>query len=264
MKTIIIAEIGSAWRFGDRQLGNAREAVSIARRAGADCIKFQWTSDPRKMEQRRNAPEGSYDILAWPEKWLKFIATYCEEYEIEFMCTVFLPEDVAILNPYVKRWKVASLEALDACLVQEMAATKKPIMVSLGAMTADDIGSSWLHLCLKLHCVASYPAPLHEMNLGTISYSVNEHPSYVTHGLSDHSGDELTGALAVACGASIIEVHFMLDYTPKDNPDYEHSHTPGGLKYYIINIRKAELMLGDGVKKVEPSEQWALKHKVRT
>jgi N,N'-diacetyllegionaminate synthase len=252
MKTFIIAEIGSAWRFGDLELRNAHQAIGIAKAAGADAVKFQFTSDPRKMEARRNVSSGTYDILAWPASWLAYLHQVCEEAGIEFMCTVFLPEDVATLNPYVKRWKVASLEAqaLDLLLVMRM--TGKQIISSNGMDN-----QHWAsHEYARLHCVTAYPAPQGELNISAIRSGYD--------GYSDHSGDELTGALAVACGASIIEVHFMLDYTPKDNPDYEHSHTPGGLKYYIINIRKAELMLGDGVKKVEPSEQWALKHKVRT
>jgi N,N'-diacetyllegionaminate synthase len=72
----------------------------------------------------------------------------------------------------------------------------------------------------------------------------------------------LTGALAVACGATIVEVHFRLDETRKDNPDFAHSLSPGNLTTYIANIRKAERMLGDGVKKVEASEVPMLQHRV--
>lgn len=102
-KTIIIAEIGSAWRFGWELRGDhvrqAKQAIDIAKQAGTDCVKFQWCSDPRLMERRRNVPEGSYSILAWPQEWIKEFYEYATAQGIEFLCTVFLPGDVAILNP---------------------------------------------------------------------------------------------------------------------------------------------------------------------
>jgi sialic acid synthase SpsE len=108
-----------------------------------------------------------------------------------------------------------------------------------------------------LHCVAAYPTPASQMNLSAIKY-----PGLLRCGLSDHSGDLLTGALAVACGAEIIEVHFRLDETRKDNADFAHSHDPWSLGEYVAAIRKAELMLGDGVKKIEACERDIVKHRV--
>ena len=257
MRTYVIAEAGSTWRFGQesQHLSNAREAIKIAKHCGADAVKFQWVSNPRLMEQRRKVQEGSYDILAWPERWIKFIATYCEEFEIEFMCTVFLPCDVEKLNPYVKRWKVASLEKGALDLLKAIAATEKPAIASVGA---DDMPFHELKRITGnpnrvLHCTAAYPAPLDQLNLKAVQY---------VDGYSDHSCNRLTGALAVACGAKIIEVHFKLGMTPENNPDFEHSLTYFGLEDYIKNIRMAELMLGDGIKRVMPCEEWALQHKV--
>lgn len=252
MHTFVIAEIGSAWRW--KFAGTAAEAsqaIAIAKDCGADAIKFQWTSNPREMEKRRNVKEGSYDILAWGKDKLEFIARECQESCIEFMCTVFLPCDVEALNPYVKRWKVASLESMSDGLIDAICETGKPGIVSAGAM-----GFVMLPPALNmatLHCTASYPAPLDQLNLKAIrSYS----------GYSDHSKNVLTGALAVACGAKIVEVHFKLIDTPVDNQEYDHSLFPYQLKQYIYNIRQAEMMLGDGRKKVEPCEEWALKHRV--
>lgn len=249
MKTFIIAEIGSAWRFGYDDVGNAKTAIEIAKDCGADAIKFQWVSDPRLMEQRRNVPIGSYNILYWPVGWLKEFYEHATACGIEFMCTVFLARDVQNLNPYVKRWKVASLEAADEKFVYAMRC--KEIIVSHGACMEGNYAG-----CKNIHCTAAYPATLDSLNLLAIA-----HHGY--DGYSDHSCDVLTGALAVACGAGIVEVHFRLNDTPENNPDYTHSHPPMDLRRYIANIRKAELMLGDGVKKIEKCEEWALKHKVK-
>jgi sialic acid synthase SpsE len=205
------------------------------------------------MEQRRNVPKGSYDILAWPAAWIGLIREYTESVGIEFLCTVFLPCDVAVLNEHVKRWKVASLESSCDELVNAMIVTKKDVIASYGA--TDDLQlTGWLHSAL--HCTLAYPASPESLNLRAIYRNGFD-------GYSDHSCDVLTGALAVACGAEIIEVHFKLPSTPNGNPDFPHSHFPDGLKQYIQNIRKAEQMLGDGQKKIEPCEEWALKHKVK-
>lgn len=252
-KTFVIAEIGSAWRFGKSEKQhreNAFKAIRVAKEAGADCVKFQWVSDPRAMEKRRNVKRGSYDILAWPKWWLADFHEACVLHDIEFLCTVFLPADVEVINPYVKRFKVASLEAQDGGLLQAMRHYGREMIVSHGVSGTGVYAS--VH---NLHCTASYPAPLESLNLSVIGTGYD--------GYSDHSCNLLTGALAVACGAKIVEVHFRLEKTPKDNPEYLHSHSPIDLMRYIENIRDAEIMLGDGIKKLEKSERWALKHKVK-
>lgn len=254
MHTFVIAEAGSTWRFGSAPSVQMLDAVSIAKECGADAVKFQWVSDPRKMEQRRNVPRGSYDILAWPIMWLPHVAEAANELNIELMCTVFLPEDVKVMDPYVKRWKVASLESGDNKLVTRILKTRKPIIVSWGC--SSDPGDRYANEDISnLHCTASYPANLESLNLKAIQWNYYD-------GYSDHSCNVLTGAIAVACGAKIIEVHFKLPDTPNSNPDFNHSLYPWQLTKYINNIREAELMLGDGIKKVQPCEEWALKHKV--
>lgn len=257
MKTLVIAEIGSAWRFGEDHLQNAYRAINMAKHCNADIIKFQWVSDPRAMEKRRNVPEGSYDILAWSKLWIAMLHEKCESVGIEFLATVFLPSDVEILNPYAKRWKIASLEAGDDELLAVMDRTGKPVIVSQGAMDATSPTRKKLFFRTTLHCTLAYPASSDQLNLSAIRVGCYD-------GYSDHSRNVLTGAIAVACGAEIVEVHFKLHDTPADNPDYGHSLRSEQLGNYIENIRQAELMLGDGVKKIEPCERWALKHKVKT
>jgi N-acetylneuraminate synthase len=270
VKTFVIAECANTWRIGTksaRHIEYAKKCILIAKRAGADAVKFQWTSDTRKMEQRRKVPDGTYTMLAWPQAWLNVFAAECERVGIEFMCSVFLPKDVATIAPFVKQFKIASLEASDFELFDACEFLHKPIIVSCGAMEYDELDAmvSSVASCdvpvSLLHCVASYPAPIDQMNLGVFR---SRHGSPFTgfSGLSDHSGDVLTGALAVACGAEIIEVHFRLDETRKDNADFAHSHDPWSLGEYIAAIRKAELMLGDGVKCVQPSEQAIRVHRV--
>lgn len=253
MGTFIIAEIGSAWRFGENHAQhhrNALEAIDTAKSCGANAIKFQWTSDPRAMEKRRKIRRGSYDILAWPREWLEDFHEACALHEIEFMVTVFLEKDVPVIAPYVSRFKVASLESEDHELIATMREFKKEVIVSHGASSG-----GLLPRVKNLHCTAAYPARPSELNLLAICSGYD--------GYSDHSAHIHTGALAVACGAGIVEVHFRLNNTPQTNQDYPHSLSRLLLRLYVSNIRRAEEMLGNGKKKIEKSERWALKYKVK-
>lgn len=269
VKTFVIAEAGSSWRIGTksaRHIEYAKKCIRIAKEAGCDAVKFQWTSDPRLMEKRRKVPEGAYTILTWPQAWLNVFAAECEHLGIEFMCTAFLPQDVSIIAPFVKRFKIASLEANNLELFDACEQQRKPIILSTGALghaqlcdIDSQIGSNAYGVKM-LQCTAAYPCPINQLNLSILAPSKFK----MVHGLSDHSGDELAGALAVACGAKIIEVHMRLDETRADNPDFVHSHDPWSLRLYVQNIRKAELMLGDGVKRIMPSEAGMVKHRVTT
>ncbi len=264
-KTFVIAEAGSTWRTGkaQRHLGYAKEAIWVAQRAGADAVKFQWTSNPGHMEHRRTVRPGTYEILAWPQEWLERLRTECGHAGIEFMCTVYLPQDVPIVAPFIQRFKIASLEAQDRELFDAHKPYGKPVIISTGCMTDDELSNYWVKTeCATLsrkflHCAAAYPPPVEHLNL----LALNRH---CISGLSDHSCDVLTGALAVAAGAKIVEVHFRIDGSRHGNPDYDHSLSPSQLKEYIANIRKAEIMLGDGQKKIEPCEHNMLTHRVLT
>jgi N-acetylneuraminate synthase len=275
VKTFVIAECATTWRIGTksaRHIEYAKQCILIAKQAGANAVKFQWVSDPRAMEKRRKVLKGTYTMLAWPKAWLNVFAAECEKVGIEFMCTVFLPIDIATIAPFVKRFKVASLEAMDLDFISSHLRFKKPMFISTGAMTRESVEilrdhafgyaeeKPWWWQCHEvklLQCSCAYPSPLNAMQLIQIQL-------YGADGLSDHSGDVLTGALAVACGAKTIEFHIRLDETRPENSDYQHSLPPAKFREYVANIRKAELMLGDGIKKVEACEQPMLAHRVMT
>jgi N,N'-diacetyllegionaminate synthase len=105
-----------------------------------------------------------------------------------------------------------------------------------------------------LHCVSGYPTPLEQVNLTVLR-------RWWCDGFSDHTANPLTGALAVAAGAKVLEVHFRLDETATDNPDYPVSLSPGGLRSYIYLARRAAEAMGDGIKRVMPSEEKNRRHR---
>ena len=259
--TFIIAE-AAATHDGD--LIHALELINIAKEYGADCIKFQWTSNRQQMAERRHVEDASaYRLLAFPVEWLPVLSKTAHDAGLEFMCTVFLPEDIPIIAPFVDRFKVASLESLDEKFMRAHYEYKKEIIVSAGACAAEDvtdIEGVWPYCDNKqvrwIQCTSAYPCPSNELNLSVISEGDLE-------GLSDHSSLLVTGAFAVCAGATIIEKHFRHRQTLESNPDYHHSLPPEGLGEYIRYIRLAETMLGDGQKRVTPSEEDLIKHRVR-
>jgi sialic acid synthase SpsE len=267
MRVFVISEAANTWRIGrvdEQHLRYARKAIVTAKAAGADAVKFQWTSDPQLMAERRKVLPDTYTILAWPAAWLPLLAKECERVDIEFMCSVFIPQDVATIAPFVQRFKIASLESHDRELLETCWRQQKPVVQSLGVLDIKEIGPAYIDDNLSLlHTTAAYPCPLSSVNLRVLQmrFTCAGNPR-VFQGFSDHTGDTLTGALAVAAGAEIIEVHFRLDETRKDNPDYLHSHSPNRLVEYVMNVRKTEIMLGDGVKKIEDCEKPLLKHRV--
>lgn len=333
-RVCVIAEIGSC--HGGR-VDAMMEAIHVAKQAGADAIKYQWVSSPERLAARRHAEDylAAYRTIAFHDGWLRELKVKCDEVGIEFMCTVYLPEDIPVIAPLVKRFKVASFEATDEeflhahdqwiredeWIVDGVGKTaithedgylpeckwrvpkaeyeeqkhgriigaftiRRELIVSTGM--GDEQGVDLLihgsETTAILHCVSAYPCPPEEANLAGIkairqlveqaeeeqedrirrTNSFAGVTSYeITIGYSDHTRSVLTGALAVATGAEIIEVHFRLDSTDPANPDYGHSLSPDQLRQYVQNVRFAELAMGSGIKKMQPSEERWAKYRVR-
>ena len=256
MSTFIIAEAGSCH---DGEFAMAIDLIQAAANAGADACKFQYWSSAIRLAERRQASDyfETYFKYKVPESWLESLKLRCDWLDIEFMSTVYLPEDIPIIAPYVKRFKVASFEAGDREFIEAHKVFDKPIIVSTGmSREGDQIGKTGLGDIFLLHCVSAYPCPVEQAGLATIR-------ARAYAGYSDHTHDVLTGALAVAAGARILEVHFRLDDTDPANPDYTTALSPGQLKDYISLVRKAELMLGDGIKRPQPCEAEMSKYRVK-
>lgn len=228
------------------------EAIQIAKEAGADAVKFQWCSSPERLATRRHAEEyiWAYKTIAFPKEWLADLKGTADIRRIEWMCTVYLPEDIEVVALLVKRFKISSFEAADYKFVKAHENYGKQILLSVpGHEDVFYVGKATL-----LHCVSAYPAPPDEMNLRCLK----------SHdGFSDHSAHPLMGALAVAAGAQIIEVHFRLDSTSSANPDYGHSLSPDQLVQYVQNVRFAEAAMGTREKRLMPSEERWAKFRVR-
>lgn len=270
MTTFIIAEVATTWLTGPDPLQLYADLANTCARLGLDAMKTQWVSDPARMAQRRTMPEDTYSYLAWEREWFNEMAAECTLKGVEFMCTSYLPEDVAVIDPYVKRHKVASLEAESVDLIEAIQETDKPLFLSTGCWNEWELAPPPLQTMFDMRltfmqCTAAYPCVPEALNLQVIRHwSDRLRRIGANVGFSDHSCDPRTGMLAVACGARYLEVHVRHDLTLPSNPDYSHSLTVAQLSQYVENVRFSEAALGDGVKKVEPCEEPLRAHRVVT
>ncbi len=253
-RTFVIAEAACTH---DGDLDKALKLVDLAKSIGADGVKFQWTSSPERLAQRRHVEDPTaYRLLEFPEEWLDVLSAYAGGKGLEFMCTVYLPEDVETIAPYVSRFKISSFEAGDTGFYELHEDRNKQIIVSTG-MNFDVEDWYLANDDMKfLYCVSAYPTPISQINLAMLWGGYD--------GLSDHTTHLMTGAFAVCAGAEIIEFHIKLHLTSPQNPDYLVSRNPDQAKEYIENIRLAERMLGDGVPRVQPCEEENLKYRVQS
>ncbi len=259
-KIYVIAEM-SANHNGDYQ--KAVEIIHAAKEAGADAIKVQtYTPDTITLNCRNDyfrvkggmIWDGQYlcDLYAQamtPWEWQPKLKELADKIGLDFFSTPFDDSAVDFLEEMnVGLYKIASFELVDIPLLEKVASTRKPVIMSTGMGTLAEIdkavralrenGSSEISL---LRCVSSYPAKAENMNLRTIPHLGKSFNCRV--GLSDHSMDLSVPISAVALGATIIEKHFCLSRDDK-GPDSAFSLEPLEFKLLCDNIRITEKSLG--------------------
>ena len=240
MSIFVIGEMASAH---DGDLDKAKQLVDVAVDAGCDAVKAQFWSDADQLANRRKVPQYYRDIYKkyqMPVEWLRLLKDYCGD-RIEFMVTCFLPEDVATISPFVKRFKVSAFESEANDLLRAVFAVAKDRSVITSVNQTLPIQSIDLlirDIDVLMYCESYYPAPLTSVNLKQIR-------NYLSGlvGFSDHTGDLDMGAYAVCAGATYIEAHMKLVDTDGLNPDGgSFAHLPQAFRQYVRNIRKAELV----------------------
>lgn len=245
MRTLVIAETGST---AECQYDSCCRLIDVVAQAGADVCKTQWTSNPERMCERRQAHGylDSYRLLAWPVGWHERFARRCHDRGLRYGCTVYLPEDIATVRPFVDLQKVSSFEACDPDFIARHLDRPAPdVVVSAGMFDGHDEAFHQLRLwqdagrLLLLACTSSYPCPLSALHLARIRACGFD-------GYSDHSRDVRVGGWAVLAGATIVEAHVRLLDTPMTNKDYAAALAPHEFTAYVQQIREAEQVLGHG------------------
>ncbi|MBN9588673.1 MAG: N-acetylneuraminic acid synthase [Alphaproteobacteria bacterium 64-11] len=256
---IFIAEASS--NHG-RDLDRARAFVDAAADAGCDAVKFQLFRIDRMFspEILRQSP-GHRARAEWelPLSHLAPLAKHCSERNIRFSCTPFYLEAVAELAPFVDFYKVASYELLVTDLLKACAATGKPVVLSTGMATLDEIAAAAATLkdagaadITLLHCVSAYPTPASEANLSAIA-AIRE-ATGLKVGWSDHTRRPAVIERAVhRWNAAAVEFHLDLD---GKGAEYAAGHCwlPDEIAPVIARIREAGVADGSGFKGPQPSE----------
>lgn len=272
MSILIIAEAGVNHN-GDMAL--AKKLIDVAAISGADLVKFQSFNADRLatlQSQKADYQMATTDIsetqhemlsrLELTEKMHIELIDYCASRGIGFFSSPFDIESVDILvNLGIDRFKVPSGEITNLPYLRHIGKFKKPIILSTGMATMGDIevaidvleqaGTS-RSLITVLHCTTEYPTPMAEINLRAMKSM--EAAFGVEVGYSDHSEGIEVAIAAAALGATVIEKHFTLDKC-LPGPDHKASLEPKDLQAMVCGIRNIEVALGDGIKRLTPSEQ---------
>lgn len=243
----------------DNHMGNletAKEMCRMAKLAGADCIKFQHHLPDEEM--LKDVPMTSnfdiplYDFLQLHALTLDQhveLMNYCKEIGILYLCTPFSLKAAYELNEIgVSAFKIGSGEMTDIPTLRAIAKLGKPMIVSTGMCTMDEIKDTYDVLVdagvefAFTNCLSEYPPKYEDVNLGMIQKMKKAFPKAVI-GHSDHTPDLYTCYAAVALGASIVEKHVILNkLTP--GPDQSVSIDFADLHQLVDGIRKIESATG--------------------
>ncbi len=261
----------------DNHMGNmdaAKEMCRLAKLAGCDCIKFQHHLPDEEMLP--DVPMSShFDIPLYDSLKLHALTLdqhvelkkYCEDIGIIYLCTPFSLKAAYELNEIgVEAFKIGSGEMTDIPTIKKIAELGKPMIVSTGMCTLDEIANTYdalkesgIEFALT-NCLSEYPPKYEDVNLGVIKKMQERFPAAVI-GHSDHTPDLYTCFAAVAMGAKIIEKHVILSkQTP--GPDQSVSIDFRDLYELVDGIRKISLAMGSE-KKVNKEEEairsWAFR-----
>tara|TARA_B110000305_G_scaffold182711_1_gene202882 strand:- start:7912 stop:8958 length:1047 start_codon:yes stop_codon:yes gene_type:complete len=252
----------------------AKRLIEVAVESGADCVKFQkrdvsslaTESQLNRMDSRFPSLGSTYreirQKLEFTMSEYRELMDHCDNLGILFMVTPFdvrSLEDLELLG--VENYKVASHGITNYPLLNKLAETGKPVVMSSGMSTMEELevaagilSSGKGVLAAILHCISSYPTPNDEINLNLIPELKRKFGKRV--GYSGHELGMLPTFAAVAIGASVVERHFTRDCS-QEGFDHHMSLDPAGLSTMVDSIRQIEAMQGDGKKKVLDSEMVA-------
>lgn len=265
----IIAEAGVNH---NGSIEKAKRLIEKAKESGADAVKFQTFKAEKVMsryaekaeyqKQSTGADETQLDMvkkleLSFDE--FNILKNYCDKVGIRFMSTPFDHDSIEFLDKLgMEIWKIPSGEITNLPYLIRIAQLKKPVILSTGMSTMEDINNAIVVLkengvgeLTVLHCTTEYPTPFSDVNLKAM-LSIKEKFN-VNVGYSDHTKGIEVPIAAIALGALVIEKHFTLDNT-MEGPDHKASLEPDELKKMVDSIRHIELALGSGVKEPAKSE----------
>lgn len=268
----VIAEIGHNHQG---ELDKAKALFRAAKECGADAVKLQKRDNralytgamydkPYDHEASFGTTYGEHrEFLEFGREEYLELQRYAAELDLAFFATAFdVPSADFLAALDVPAYKIASGDLRNLPLLEHVARLGKPVLLSTGGATLADVERACdavmainPQLCL-MQCTAAYPTPAEEMNLRVLETYAERFPEVVL-GLSDHYNGIVMATVAYLLGARVIEKHFTLNHTWKGS-DHAMSLEPIGFRKMVRDLERTRLALGDGVKRVFPSEAPAL------
>jgi N-acetylneuraminate synthase len=262
----VIAEIGINHN-GD--LSIAKQMIDAAVHAGVEAVKFQKrtpeiSTPPEQQKQMRDTPWGYITYLDYRNR-VEFdedqyceIDRYCKSKGIAWMVSVWDEASVDFMEKFdTPAYKIPSASLTDLGLIRKARASGKPIILSSGMSTMEQIQKGVAAAGEKdlvlMHCTSTYPCEPEQLNLKMIETLRHKFPN-VPIGYSGHEVGLVPSTIAVALGACMVERHLTLDRAMWGS-DQAASVEPGGFERLVKYLRVTEASLGDGVKKVYESEK---------
>jgi N-acetylneuraminate synthase len=268
--TYVIAEIGINHN-GDLEI--AKRIVDEAVHAGADAVKLQKRSPevatpPEQQKQMRETPWGYISYLEYRHKvefnqaQYREFDRYCREKGIAWLVSVWDEPSVDFMEQFdTPAYKIPSASLTDHALLRKVRQTGRPVIVSTGMSTMDQIrlavNTVGVGDLVVMHCTSTYPCEPVELNLKMVQTLRDEFPD-TPIGYSGHEVGLVPSAIAVALGACMVERHLTLDRAMWGS-DQAASVEPAGFERLVKYIRVTEESLGDGVKRVYDSEMSSMK-----
>ena len=260
LKTEVIVEIAQAH---DGSLGILHSYIDAIAESGADTVKFQMhIADAESSVHEPFRINFSYEDKTRFDYWKRMgfsfdqwvgIKQHCDEVGINFLCSPFSIEAFNWLEKLgIERYKIASGEVNNNLLLDKIALTKKPVLLSSGMSSYSEI-DSLVELFRTtgndisiFQCTTAYPTPPEQVGLNVISEMIDRYDFPI--GLSDHSGDIYASLAAVSLGARLVEVHAVFDKR-QFGPDSSSSLTIESLTEMVRGIRKIDAMKSNKVTK---------------
>lgn len=257
-RPFVIAEIGNNHE-GD--INVARDLIYAAKEAGVDAVKFQAILPSTLVSSDQTQRIEQLNKFCFGLEQFKELASLSEELDLTFFTSVFDRKLVADLCEIQDIFKISSGDNTYIDLLEDVAATSKPVIVSTGGLTLDNIQSLVSDFSAKaptenlalLHCVSNYPTLPENAQLSMIGKIKENHPDVVV-GYSDHTLGNQACYLAAAFGAQIIEKHFTISHDFSDFRDHQLSADPKQMKELMKMLPDVCSMVGFGRQDIDRSD----------
>jgi N,N'-diacetyllegionaminate synthase len=260
-EVMIVAEVGNNH---EGSFALAEEMIGRASETGVHAVKFQTIVPERLVSSNQKDRLQQLKRFQLSVEQFQGLAELARQKGLLFLSTPFDLESAAVLEPLVPAYKVASGDNTFYPLLERVASTGKPILLSSGMLSLEGVRKSrdfirriWREKGIEqgmalLHCVTSYPTPPHEANLGAIEQlkTLGE-----TVGYSDHTLGIRAAVLSAALGARVIEKHFTVDKKRSGFRDHALSADPEEMRQLVQGVQEVKVLVGSGEKEVMASER---------